>query len=249
MRTPCAFLLLASIFLSSCAGVEKAGAPSLRASLRPVRENTEKRSAVSGTGSISWVDPERNVAAPGVVLAEWPDKFRLEVQDPIGGLQALLILNGEKFWWYASEQKEIVTGPVTHLGRVVGIPFSSQDLVRGFLARPAVARWYEGELRDTHSAVIEPGPEILEWSDRLNEPVEWRREAGNRSVAMHFEDYVVRFGASFPEKVRLESVKNGEREQTISWVWREWQPTVQNGKKLFQIPQEQRFGRKIKTLP
>lgn len=162
---------------------------------------------------------------------------------------ALLVVDTEAFWWYASEQKEILTGPVARLGEAVGLPFSSSDLVRAFLARPGAERWLAGRLSGAQEATIDATKESLSWSDRLNEPQEWRRPHKGGAVVVHFEDYATRFGASFPEKIRLESVHGKERLQTISWVWRDWQPVVNNGKKLFQIPQEQHFGRKIKTLP
>lgn len=189
------------------------------------------------------------MAAPGLVLAEWPDRLRLEVQDPLGGMLAVLVVDGAKFWWYASDQQEILMGPLERLGEAAGLPFTGKDLVRAFLARPEIERWSSGRMSDAHEAVSGDGKETLAWSDRLNEPLLWTRELPSRRIVVHYEDYANRFGASLPEKVRLESVRGKDREHTISWVWRDWQPVVNNGKKLFQIPQEQHFGRKIKVLP
>ncbi len=240
-------LLLAS-FVASCATAPKETHKSVKEILSAIEANAEKRVAISGTGSISWIGKGKSLAAPGLVLVEWPDKLRLEVQDPLGGLLALLVLSKDSFWWYSSDQKEILTGPLQELG-AVGLPFSAADLVRAFLARPDMRLWQKGLLVGQQEIRSIEGKDILLWSDRLDEPLEWRHEEKNARVVVFFEDYANRFGASFPEKLRLESVRGKEREHTISWVWRDWQPMVQNGKKLFQIPQEQHFGRKIKTLP
>lgn len=238
----CGLLLLTSV---SCATTQKSS------SLVTVQKNSNQRSDASGTGSITWISKDKNVAAPAVLLVSWPDKLRLEIQDPIGGVLALLVINGENFWWYASDQKEILTGKAGKMKEAVGIPFEAQDLVRAFLGRPGVEKWADAKLLGNSAKLETPlWEEELQWSDRLNEPTLWRRvfKTGAR-VQVLFEDYNVRFGASYPSKVRIESLQKDRRDLTISWVWNDWQPRVPSEKKLFQIPQEQVFGRKIKALP
>lgn len=194
---------------------------------------------------------DKNVAAPGILLVSWPDKLHLEIQDPVGGMLALLVMNGDHFWWYSSDQKEITTGKLESMKAVVGLPFEAQDLVRAFLGRPGVEKWKAGQIVE-HSSTLQVGSvsEFLEWSDRLNEPTVWKRMFPNgQRIEVLFEDYLDRFGASYPSKVRIASLLKDRRQLTISWVWKDWQPRVPGEKKLFQIPQEQHFGRKIKALP
>lgn len=216
-----------------------------------MRANAEKRSVISGSGFFSWKDKQTNIAAPGVLLVSWPDRLRLEVQDPIGGTQALLVVNGESFWWYSAQEKEIFTGRVARLQQALGFSFMAQDLVQAFLARSDFSLNWMGDDCSYCVQAVEKGlRQRLYWSDRLNEVVEWEKNfSGRRRGVVSWEDFMLRLGVSFPRKTRLDSYVNGELEQSISWVWNEWQPSLVNDKNLFEIPQKERFGRKIKILP
>jgi hypothetical protein len=217
-----------------------------------VKKNSEARVAMSGMGSVGWKSKEQNIAAPAVLLVEYPYKLRLEVQDPVGGMRALLIVHGEQFWWYSADQKEILTGPVSRLGDALGMPFRAEDLVRAFLARPGVERWIGHPAdREERSATLEKDgvTEVLKWSSRLDEPLYWSKVMADRRIQAEFSQYDHRFGVSYPKELRLTGARVNESERMISWVWRDWEPRIPEDKKLFQIPQEQRFGRPIKTLP
>lgn len=189
------------------------------------------------------------MAAPAVLLVSWPDKVRLEVQDPVGSTLALLVVNQGKFWWYSSDQKEITVGKIEKLG-TLGLPFA-QDFVRVLLARPDISQWNGAQgagakrLRQNQDG----SQEVLEWSDRLEEPLVWKRLfPSQEQYAAEYEDYQIRYGASFPGRIRL-TQKKDRRQNVLTWVWKDWAPTVPTQTKLFQIPQEQRYGRKIKVLP
>lgn len=215
-----------------------------------LQKSVEARREASGSGSISWISKEKNIAAPAVLLVSWPDRLRLEIQDPLGGVLALLILNGDQFWWYASDQKEILSGKAAKMREAMNLPFGSQDLIRAFLGRPDVAKWKGAAIGNSARLTGPDSEEYLAWSDRLNEPTEWRQVfSSGQKIHVSFEDYLIGFGASYPSKVRMESWRKDRRELTISWVWKDWQPQVSDEKKFFQIPQEQHFGRPIKALP
>ncbi|MFX6334777.1 hypothetical protein ABTF54_19125, partial [Acinetobacter baumannii] len=77
--------------------------------------NVEKRSAVSGNLLATTDLDGHSVTTPAVLLVEYPDKVRLELQDPVGGILALLVVNGPKCWLYVHNRPEIFMGPVDRL--------------------------------------------------------------------------------------------------------------------------------------
>ena len=218
-----------------------------------VRKNTEKRQKISGSGAFSWVTQDKNLAAPGIVLAEWPNKLRLEVDDPLGSILVLLIINEDKFWWYNNDDPYIVTGPLSRLQESAGIPFQANDLVRAFLARPKVLELDRVKASGNTSASVDytnGEREGMDWSGQNLEPVKWTKVRPKaQRIEINFEDYEIKFGASFPKKVKLEKFNGPDKAQLLSWTWNDWQPQISAPAKVFQIPQEQHFGRKIKSLP
>lgn len=194
----------------------------------------------------------KQVTGPGVALVQAPDKFRLEVQDPVGGTIGLLVVNGGQFWLYQSGEKEILTGPMARFPLSVALPFkgSGREIVQLFLACPPWSDWKDPDYGE-HAIVAtsERGVATVSWSDRLREPELWRTEYRDGSVSeVLYENYTTRAGQTFPGKVAIHwTPKQGENLRTVV-DWRDWQPSVREEKKLFQIPQQERFGRKIKAL-
>ncbi len=176
----------------------------------------------------------KSVTVPAVLLALWPNQLRLELQDPVGGMLALVVVNGKEFWLYQRERPYILTGP---LGKN---PFSllprgsAEDLLRIFLARPPI--------REQRSS------EKITWDEKMQEPLVWSRKEKRGALSASYEDYEFREGARYPTKLRLSSPGEDGRMQEVILVWKDWKPSVPSGQKLFQIPQQQTFGRKIKAL-
>ncbi len=237
---------------TSCASVGVHSGEGLAALTR----NTEKRSAVSGNLLITSDLKGRSVTAPAVLMVEWPNKLRLELQDPVGGLLTLLVMNDESFWLYESSRAELLTGPVKKLPFGLIPHLSATDLVRIFLARPQLERFRRG----APSGGVESGPgralfteqglrETLTWSESA-EPLEWSRTLSDQiSESAFYEDYEAKSGLRYPTKIRLVVPGPEGGERRILLAWRDWDPSVPQRKNLFQIPQQQTFGRKIKVLP
>ncbi len=215
-----------------------------------LEKNAAKRTAVSGTLLLTSELSGKSVTVPAVLLAQWPDKFRLEVQDPVGGLIALVVVNGGSYWLYESERAEILTGSVKNIPFPLIPKGSSEDLVRYFLARPYMDRVRRGELGDSSSVLREqPARETVEWND-IPEPTLWQRVSGGRILhKVEYENYEAKEGLRFPAKVRLTGTGGDGKLRQVLLIWKEWQASVPKTSKLFQIPQPQTFGRKIKVLP
>ena len=72
---------------------------------------------------------------------------------------------------------------------------------------------------------------------------------GYAASAAFYEDYEFKSGLHYPTKIRLIGPGPDGKESQILLAWKDWEPSVPAEKKLFQIPQQQTFGRKIKALP
>ncbi len=218
--------------------------------LSKLAANSEKRNAVSGTLLVTSDVNGQSVTVPAVLLAQFPDKLRLEVQDPVGNILALVVVNGSSFWLYESERREILTGSLERIPFPLIPKGSAEDLVRYFLARPYMERVRKGDLSDSRSVFREsPWREVVEWDSSV-EPVLWRRDLnGKNQTLAEYEDYEARDGLHYPTKLRLTGIGGDGKRRQVLLVWKDWQASVPSEQKLFQIPQQQTFGRKIKALP
>lgn len=207
---------------------------------------------MSGTLLLTTELDGSSVSTPAVILVEWPDKVRLELQDPVGGMLALLVLNGDRFWLYQSERPELLTGPVKKLPFGMIPKVSAEELVRLLLARPYPDRMRQGKIGSGQSVFRDQRlRETVRWNEDDSEPSEWRQaaSAANNVVNAIYEDYAFQSGLHYPTKIRLETTGPDGKEKHILLVWKDWEANVPKEKKLFQIPQQQTFGRKIKALP
>lgn len=210
--------------------------------------NSEKRTAISGSVFFTSQVEGKDVTAPGVLLVQWPDKVRLEAQDPMGNTLFLLIFNAGNFWMYRSDQPEILTGPLKKYPDNTQLMARADLLVSAFLARPVVAGKF---------TFLENGAERVEGGHRYQ--IRWdgptqeiesivEEIPGTGKTGFFFEDYGTHAGISFPEKIRMTQPLQNHKSRTATIQWRDWQPFVPDAKNLFQIPQQQTFGRKIKAL-
>lgn len=197
--------------------------------------NSEKRAAISGDLLVTAELDGKSVTIPAVLLAQWPDKFRLELQDPVGGMLALVVVHGESFWLFERERAEILTGPLKKIPFPLLPRGGAEDLLRLFLARPGLEA--KAGRKDT-----------LEWDEGLREPLKWKRLEGKQLSSATYEDYEARGGARYPTRLRLAGPGADGKMREVVLVWKEWEPTVPGEQKLFQIPQPQTFGRPIKVL-
>lgn len=187
----------------------------------------EKRTKVSGTGFVSFSMNGKSTAAPGVLLVEWPDRLRLEIQDPIGSILALLIVNGDSFWWENRETKEALTGKVNHpeLEKLLPFPVNPKFLIPGIMGRPNL----EDEIN-----ISAYWKEVIHWKLKNDADV-------------FFEDYAMRLGVQYPTVIRMLS-GNKEEQKKLEWQWKDWQPEQKIKEKNFQIPLEASKNLKLKKL-
>jgi outer membrane lipoprotein-sorting protein len=237
-------LLASSLVLGSCATIPKNADP--KDSLLRLQRNCELRKAISGTAFFTSKVNGKSVSAPAVILAKWPDRLRIELQDPAGGLLGLMVFAEGKFWFYQHDRPEILTGSIRSFPSEHMAGVSATDLVRVFLARPPFEKVPVDAVRNGEANFhLGPFAETIRWDEKTLQPLQWVEVKGDGSSSLaEFGDYEFRQGAHYP---RLFSLKQGERQSIVSW--REWEPSVPEEKKLFQIPQQQTFGRKIKALP
>lgn len=244
-------MILPAILLlpASCASVPTQ--ESSRQGLESLLRNTELRSAVAGQVLLTSELEGRSVTAPAVLLVEWPGRLRLELQDPVGGLLALLVLNGGRFWLYESSRPEILTGPVEKMPFGMIPRFQGDLLVRLLLARPSAGPMRQGrivgDVLKFHEAEV---TQALRWSGSAPEPEEWRLVLpGGHKAGAVYSGYEFKGGLRYPTRIRLESMAVGVPARRVLVHWKEWEAGAPKEKKLFEIPQQQAFGRKIKALP
>lgn len=202
---------------------------------------------MAGTIRITQAENGKSLTAPGVLLLQWPDKLRLEVQDPVGSTLFLLVIEGGRFWLYNQERKENLSGPVKSLPTGVSLPFNSEDLVRVLLARPRLEAFTRAVVKaNSAEATTGKTKEFLRWDASRYQPEEWSREpAGQAAVTARYEEFAAKGGVLYPTKIRL----NRENQRSALVVWDEWETTIDGEKKLFQIPPSRQFGRPTKALP
>lgn len=214
----------------------------------------ESRKQISGSGSIAWVsqNPKRNIAAAGVLLIESPDRLRLEVQDPLGNILALLVVNGDRLWWFSNEEKAITMARGNGLAQLLAFPITGAEFVRAWLARPSLDgfAWSdEGEGETVFARTHRGRTERLVWLNRTEEPEQWvRAYSANSELRVDYDDYAMHGGVEFPETVRITVLIDGKEENSLLWNWRDWRATVPDRPELFQIPQPNPERRPVKSF-
>ena len=184
------------------------------------------------------------------MLIQFPDKLRLELQDPVGGVLLLLIVHGDRFWLYQSESPEIFTGPLSRLPFTLFPVASEQELVRFLLARPVEDRLRRSAFTEGKAIFKnESLRETVVWSGSSSEVEEWRQSpVGRGGASALYEEYEFKQGLHYPTKIRLAAKAPDRKSREVLLAWKDWDPSVSKEKKLFQIPQQETFGRKIKVL-
>lgn len=206
------------------------------------------RSEMSGTLLFTTQHKGKSVTAPAVMLVEYPDKLRLELQDPVGSTLGLLVISGDQFWLYQKNRKENLTGPLKAIPSEVRFPFNAEDLVRVLLARPYWSQFQGAKVGEGNkvSRATKGGTETVAYDPKELSPESWRTEnKGFPAATATFEEFEAREGARYPTKIRLATEEGG---RSVLVVWKDWQPSVPKTKNLFEIPPAQDFGRPTKAL-
>lgn len=248
-------MFTASVILHGCASTPKAViGPGKDLSLQRLVTAGKKRTKASGAGSVVWKSKARNIGARGVLILDWPSRLRLEVQDPLGGMVAFLVIAEDEFWSYREEAGIAWRGSIgaSESKRLLPIPMSGEDYLRVLLARPPVEAAqvkYVSNQSNSAQLTYAEFPErvdYLEWDLANEEPVRWILEwKDTRKVEVFYSDYRPVAGTRFPGKISiLYSVGDIERLQLI-WRWSDLEAYLPKVGDLFTIPPS--WGEAIRT--
>ena len=211
--------------------------------------NTQKRHNISGSVFVTTRINGQDMTAPGVMLVQWPNKIRLELEDAVGSTLGLVVVNDDRFWIYQKDQPEIITGPLSKIPGGLGLLSRAGELIAGVLARPPLE--HQGKPTFVEHGIehrFPAGRRTVTWASASLEPSTYVEDGAEAKTSFLYLDYEARAGVSFPKKIQVIREFPRRESETLTVVWRDWQPFVPEEKKLFQIPQQQTFGRKIKAL-
>lgn len=202
-----------------------------------------QRERASGTGAVSWKTARRSIAATGVLVLDWPRALRLEVQDPLGGMVAFLILREGEFWSYTEEQGMAVTGDLDdkRAREVLPLPLTTRDYLRVLLAKPPLdeVEAEYGKRPNTLTFENEERSDFLEWDTVSDQPRLWRmlrKDKTGSYIEAVYSDYVVKAGIPYPSKVRITLVEGGREKLRLSWQWNDLETYIPKISDVFEIP-------------
>lgn len=197
---------------------------------------------------MSWKTAQDNIAAQGVLIIEGPERMRLEIQDPVGGTQALLILNGERFFWFMAEAAHNWAGPVAKLHKVATVSLSGEQLVRVLLGSPNLSGFVsksEGEWEKE----TEVAKEHI-FANSSGELGVWNIAKKNTAWTMHasYENYAVRSGVSVPYLTQIELLESNKLKSRFVWKWNDFRFEGATNDALLRIPSGAFLGKPTKVL-
>lgn len=243
---------LAVFLFASCTSLPKIAASDREALIAKQLEMSAKRHSYAGSGDIRWRSQKDSVTAPASLFVQYPDKIRLEVEDPFGSLQALLILNGNTFFWYEAGKKRAFRADVrnNNVQRLLTFPFISEDFVRVMLARPTLAK--EAKLSADRTEFLAESANVR-YSFRIDPQfavlTRWQLLQPNRLVLAEYEEYE-RFADSVlaPLVTKLTLHEKAKVQAELVFRWQELDINTPLQEKMFQIPQQRFQNLPVKSL-
>jgi hypothetical protein len=205
--------LLALLLLCGCAQLpwRARGVPvpldAAGEALAALSRSAVERNTLRARGRLELEGPGRDSRVDEVVLAQRPDRLRLEALSPLGQALSLLVTDGERFGFFDGQVLE--SGPLepSVLRERIGIALEPREAVEVLLASPGAlggaphAAWQDGPelwvLLDGWRVMIDPDGELaalealdpggrLRWRARY---LGWRDVPGGRfpqSLAIEF---------------------------------------------------------------
>lgn len=250
----CLFLCASiALLLNACANAPKRKVgPGNDLSLQRLTESANARTKASGVGSVVWKSGKRSIGAKGVMVIEWPSRLRLEVQDPLGGMLAFLVMNDQQFWSYREEQGVAYTGNFSakDWARVLPLPLNANDSLRILLARPPLD---EGEVEylgvENRIRLSYPNSrreDLLAWDPALEQPLLWQIKWPNgATVDAQYDDYKSFGSQKYPTKIHVRYASGGIERLTLIWRWRDLETYLPKVGGLFEIPPD--WGKGVRT--
>jgi hypothetical protein len=230
------FLLLST--LSACTILPKQD----QSVKEKIRTASQSRMEMSGSVKFTQETEKGSITLPGTFVLRWPDQARLEVQDPFGGVQFLLILNKENFWMYRSDWKENLQGKISDLGNFSSIPIRGENFLPIFLSKPDLA-----EFTQKGDVLLGAGSQEIRWDHRY-QLASWSFSLGDRGRgSAKYLDWASQSGALYPTKLQLVLEKEG-KSRSIFLQWDDWSSEAPKRSSIFQIPPSTDFGKTTKAL-
>ncbi|MBI4949271.1 MAG: hypothetical protein HY955_03905 [Deltaproteobacteria bacterium] len=191
-----AFLFTAAVFFAGCAVVKPLPpeAPVTRASEAPVSIRAE---------AIVVMKRRMDLGGRAVILAEAPDKFRIEVTGPFNHLAALLVSDGRSFFSYIGDDTEVKDWDDPRLP----YSFSSSEIVSFLLGAQA----------DKEAA--DRGFEVSKDADRSV----FKRHRKNGDLKVELSDFRSIGTLRIPYRIDIE---DGKRRLTVKYSSVEVNPSI-----------------------
>lgn len=240
-------LLFISLQFIGCASAPKIRGDSAANSdpvFQRVLDNTEARVVASGSGNFSFRSPKRNVSAAGILVVSWPGSYRLELQDPLGGMVGLLVVHAGQYWAYVDSRGRPLRGAVGDVGarKAFLLPVLPDDLARLLLAKPNFAQAEFSYTGARPGGVLRyaefPGrSDRIFWDSASEQLSEWHLDLRQGArVEAKYSNYRARSGINFPHRVELHWFRGQENLLTLVWTWSDLETYIPQSSNLFQIP-------------
>ena len=182
------------------------GDPSVQRALGRVTSAAERRVSLSAVGRLRLDAPRDRGRVEQVVVAERPDRLRLESLDLLGRTSTLLVSDGRRFGWFDGHSFE--SGPVspTLLRDRLGLDLTAFEAVAAILVAPSAA---DSPVRAAFRSGGELVVELDGWRLRLGADgelsgLESLDPAGRTRWRAWYSGWGDVPGGRFPRELRLE---------------------------------------------
>jgi hypothetical protein len=173
-------------------------------------------------------------------VVDWPNGLRLEVQNPLGGTVAFVVIDQTDFWSYSEEEGIAWRGRVNAESsrRFLPIPLVPQDFFRALLARPDLEGVQPGKKEFSLDLSLKGKQQTMIWDPMNDQLTLWRIEAKGKEayVEAEYSDYFLKSGQGFPRRVRLSYFQNGKENFRLVWQWHDLETYLPAISNPFSIP-------------
>ncbi len=189
--------------------------------LARIRARTESIETLSGLARARLETPGHRLAADEFVRLRVPGRLRLELHDPLGGLQLLLTVHGETgVLVLPGEGRRLSFSPHRQeLKRYLGISLTAHDLLGVLMGQPPVASWRPEQIRTEtqHDETVVSRLDKGRVTEQLTlgadgAVLRWERTdgAGTLVESLLFEDFRSVDGVVLPFRITLRRADGSE---------------------------------------